>query len=253
MSKAAAWSVPSSWAIAVAMAGRLEQVADGRDDRRSRSARASMPARSSALRAAATDIICTVSSGVAQRRCLMPGALLDPLVAGVDRVDDLGVGDDPRRAGRRRSRGCAACGAPWEPLDRGHQAAPSGCRRTSGWPGETRSPSSTSHSTTWPPCGGDDAGAVAQAGDVADRWRRRRARRRRRPRRRRWKVPLAGETTIRQVGVVSIVRGLAVLGAEGAGVVELVGGLERERLDALAARAWRCRSGCRPAASRGCR
>ena len=34
--------------------------------------RASMPARSSALRDAATAIIWTVSSGVAQRRCLMP-------------------------------------------------------------------------------------------------------------------------------------------------------------------------------------
>ena len=34
--------------------------------------RASMPACSSAAREAATDIICTVSSGAAQRRCLMP-------------------------------------------------------------------------------------------------------------------------------------------------------------------------------------
>ena len=31
-----------------------------------------MPARSRAPRDAATDIICTVSSGVAKRRCLMP-------------------------------------------------------------------------------------------------------------------------------------------------------------------------------------
>jgi hypothetical protein len=31
-----------------------------------------MPARSIAFREAATDIICTVSSGVANRRCLMP-------------------------------------------------------------------------------------------------------------------------------------------------------------------------------------
>ena len=32
MSKAAAWSVPSSWAIAVRDGGGLEQVADGGDD-----------------------------------------------------------------------------------------------------------------------------------------------------------------------------------------------------------------------------
>ena len=48
-----------------------------------------------------------------------------------------------------------------------------------------------------------------------------------------WNVPLAGATSIRQVGVVSIGERVAVLVAERAGVVELVGGLERERLDAL--------------------
>ena len=51
---------------------------------------------SSALRAAATDIICTVSSAVGPAALLDAGALLDPLVAGVDRVDDLGVGHHPR-------------------------------------------------------------------------------------------------------------------------------------------------------------
>ena len=130
----------------------------------------------------------------------------------------------------------AACRAPlgrWPMLARSCRPPP-GCSRSSGWPGETRSPSSTSHSTTWPPCGADDADPVAQA-----------ARRRRSaaPAREhvgargglgdRWKVPLAGETTIRQVGVVSMRRALAVLVAERAGVVELVGRLEREGLDAL--------------------
>ena len=72
MSNAAAWSVPSSWAIGGGDRRRLQQVGDGGDEdavdlagRRCRRARA--PSRE-----AATDIICTVSSGVAQRRCLMP-------------------------------------------------------------------------------------------------------------------------------------------------------------------------------------
>ena len=43
------------------------------------------------------------------------------------------------------------------------------------------------------------------------------------------------------------------LGDEGAGVVELVGRLQGEGLDALHAPAGRCRSGCRRAASRACR
>ena len=63
----------------------------------------------------------------------------------------------------------ACCGAAGPGAIVGHQEPPSGWRRSSGWPGETRSPSSTSHSTILPPCGGGDAGAVAQAGDLADR------------------------------------------------------------------------------------
>ena len=71
MSKAAARSVPSSWAIAVATAGvcsRCETVATTTQSIWA----AAMPARSSASRDAATDIICTVSSGVAHRRWRMP-------------------------------------------------------------------------------------------------------------------------------------------------------------------------------------
>ena len=71
MSNAAAWSVPSSCAIAVATAGVCSMWLTVATTTQS-IWRASMPARSSALREAATDIICTVSSGVAQRRCLMP-------------------------------------------------------------------------------------------------------------------------------------------------------------------------------------
>ena len=90
----------------------LQQVRDGRDDdavdlgrRRCRRARAPCAT-------AATDIICTVSSGAGEAALLDAGALLDPLVAGVDRLDDLGVGDDPARAGRCRCPRIAACGAP---------------------------------------------------------------------------------------------------------------------------------------------
>ena len=71
MSNAAAWSVPSSWAIAVAMAGVWSRWVTVATMTRS-IWRASTPAWSRAAREAATDISCTVSSGVAQRRCLMP-------------------------------------------------------------------------------------------------------------------------------------------------------------------------------------
>ena len=70
-----------------------------------------MPACSSASREAATDIVWTVSSASAQRRVLDAGALLDPLVAGVDRLDDLGVGDHPARAGSAPMPRIAACGS----------------------------------------------------------------------------------------------------------------------------------------------
>ena len=71
MSNAAAWSVPSSWAIAVAMAGVWNMWLTVATITQS-ICRASTPARSSASREAATDMSWTVSSGVAQRRCLMP-------------------------------------------------------------------------------------------------------------------------------------------------------------------------------------
>ena len=71
MSNAAAWSVPSSCAIAVATAGVWNMWVTVATITQS-IWRASMPARSSAWREAATAIDWTVSSGVAQRRCLMP-------------------------------------------------------------------------------------------------------------------------------------------------------------------------------------
>ena len=108
-----------------------------------------MPACASAAREAATDIICTVSSGAAQRRCLMPERcwIHSSLESIASMTSELGttrdgpVGADAEDGGVRRSVGL---------LDR-HQNATSGCSLSSGWPGETRSPSSTSHSTTTPP------------------------------------------------------------------------------------------------------
>ena len=79
-----------------------------------------------------------------------PRAGLDPLVGGVDVAGDLGVGDHPagpvaadaedRGVLRRRCRSGSCSTVIRHSL--------SGCSRTSGWPGETRSPSSTIHSTT---------------------------------------------------------------------------------------------------------
>ena len=80
----------------------LQHVASRSPRSRSRSARRRRR-RARAPRAAATDIICTVSSGVREAALLDAGAVLDPLVAGVDAVDDLGVGDDAAGAGSRRS------------------------------------------------------------------------------------------------------------------------------------------------------
>ena len=71
MSKAAAWSVPSSWAMAVATAGVWRRWLTVATTTQSIWL-ASRPARSSAIRDASTDIIWTDSSGPAQRRVLMP-------------------------------------------------------------------------------------------------------------------------------------------------------------------------------------
>ena len=96
MSNAAAWSVPSSWAIAVAIAGVCSMWLTVATMTAS-IWRASMPACSSASRDAATDIICTVSSGEAQRRCLMPERCwIHSSLESIASID-LGVGDDPRR------------------------------------------------------------------------------------------------------------------------------------------------------------
>src|SRR5918997_1953959 len=88
-----------------------------------------------------------------------PGPGPDPLVAGVDHRDDLGVVDHPARpvaADAQDGRGLGTRGE----VEHVHlltsvasALSTMGWRRSSGWPGETGSPFSTSHSTTMPPCG----------------------------------------------------------------------------------------------------
>ena len=108
MSNAGALSVPSSWAIAVAMAGvcsMCETVAtiDAVDLRR--------------LDAGALEGLAGRGDrhhlhglvGPGEAPLLDAGALLDPLVAGVDGLDELGVGDDPGRPVGADARGSAAC------------------------------------------------------------------------------------------------------------------------------------------------
>ena len=145
-----------------------------------------------------------------------------------------------RRAGGRARRGVAI------------SSTPSGCRRSSGWPGETGSPSSTSHSTTWPPWARGHLDPVAQAGDVADGG----------AGRQRAEVAGLGGDVEGALGRGDHhppgrggvdVAGLAVLVAERAGVVELVGGLEGEGLDALEGALGDAGQGAGRAASRGCR
>ena len=147
MSNAAAWSVPSSWAIAVAIAGVCSMWVTVATMTQS-ICRASMPDRSSAVRDAATDIICTVSSGVAQRRCLMPERcwIHSSLESIASTTSAFGI---PRRA----------VGADAE--DRGVRGALGGIdgasmaslgveadQRLAREPGRRRA---TSHSTIWPP------------------------------------------------------------------------------------------------------
>ena len=90
-----------------------------------------MPARSRALPAAADA---TSSDGLVRRgpaAALDAGALLDPLVAGVDALEDLGVGDDPARPVAAEPEDARRAGAPvggarWR---RSCTATPSGCSR----------------------------------------------------------------------------------------------------------------------------
>src|SRR5699024_4712294 len=77
------------------------------------------------------------------------GPLADPFVGGVDRADDRAVGHD---LGGPVATDAGDPGMVEDVRDaeRGHDCDPWGCRRRSGWPGETGSPSSTSHSTIVP-------------------------------------------------------------------------------------------------------
>ncbi len=97
MSNAEALLVPSSWAIAVATAGVCSMWLTVATMTQSICS-AEIPALSIALRAAATLMTWTVSSGAGPATLPDPRALLDPLVTGVDRRDDLGVGDHARGA-----------------------------------------------------------------------------------------------------------------------------------------------------------
>src|SRR5690349_7152280 len=140
--------------------------------------------------------------GPGEAPLLDAGALLDPLVAGVDGLDDLGVGDHPRRAVGADPQELGLPGAGRRLECGGHALTPSGWRRISGWPGETMSPSSTSHSTIVPPYGAVTAnsswrlctapirasGAMVAPSGRSAVW---------------WNVPLVGATSIRQVGFVS--------------------------------------------------
>ena len=82
------------------------------------------------------------------------GPLADPLVAGVDALDDLGVAHDPGRAvlpdpqdARRAARVEVSLMLVLTP------GPPQGAAGPRAGPGETGSPSSTSHSMIVPPCG----------------------------------------------------------------------------------------------------
>ena len=143
--------VPSRWATSAAADGRLQRVGDrGEHD--------------------AADLV-GVDAGVGQRLAGRgdghvddrlvgrgeaagddAGALTDPLVGGVDALADLVVGDDAGRAVAADAED-AGVAAPTDGRDGAHAGTASGWSRIRGWPGETGSPSSTSHSTTVPPWG----------------------------------------------------------------------------------------------------
>ena len=142
--------------------------------------------------------------------------LLDPLVAGVDRVDHLGVGDhargpvgaDPEDAGVPRCLRLLDVRFLDAGLLRARRGSRRSCRASCGVEPDQGLARGDEVAVLDEPLGdlaavpGDDGRPVAAAGDVADR--------------RagassaastasgcRWKVPLPGETTIRQVGEVS--------------------------------------------------
>ena len=131
----------------------------------------------------------------------------------------------PRMRGVRRALGRARS---WPSV-----RLPRGAGGRSGWPGETRSPSSTSHSTIWPPWAavtlvrsrrlatspiGGAGGEHVGVGGL---------------RRRCGRCPWRGRRPSARSAWCRCSDDLAVLVAERAGVVELVGRLEREGLDAL--------------------
>ena len=146
---------------------------------------------------------------------------------------DLGVGDDAlgtvARHGHDAGERCAEGGG-----DRRAHACASwamGCRRTIGWPGATGSPSSTSHSTTVPPCGATTGMVSRSVSTVPDGGARRDVVARRRvgaePER-----ALDGGHQQAPRRLVLHVGGPAVLVDEAPGGGQVVGGLDGERLDA---------------------
>ena len=233
MSNAAAWSVPSSWAIAVATAGRLQQVGDGGDDDAVDLAGGDAGALERLPRGGDRHHLHGLL-GRGPAALLDAGALLDPLVAGVDRLDHLGVGDDPGRAVGAEAEDARRAALRWRRRAGGHQDAPSGCSRSSGWPGETEV------AVLDEPL--DDLAAVR----APRRWRGR-ARLATSPiggaggehvaagrlRRTGGRCPWRGRPPSARSAWCRSAEASPCFCDEGAGVVELVGGLEREGLDAL--------------------
>ena len=113
-------SVPSSWAIAVATAGVWSRWLTVATTTQSIWP-ASRPARSIAIREASTDIIWTDSSGPAQRRDLMPERcwIHSSLESIASTTSELGT--DAVGAVGADARGSRACGAAGGRLMRGHQ------------------------------------------------------------------------------------------------------------------------------------
>ena len=253
MSNAAAWLVPSSWAMAVATAGvwsRWLTVATITQSiccrRRCRPCRAPRGPRrrSSSGRSRGAS---------AQRRSMMPERCLDPLVARVDRLDDVGVGDD-------------ACGPVAADAEDGGVPAPlavadrrSSSSRFRGGDGRGAGRGDRVAVLDEPLDDGaavrsDDRVLSAQAGDLAD--------------------GDAGRQVATPAGSVGAGgrcpwrgrhehppgRRGAPIGRRARRACRRTRGRRRAGRGSSArtsrrpsSRAWRCRSGCLPAASRGCR